>query len=179
MLKAIRTGKIPFQKHLSECSDCRRQFETFQRYDGSEDLSGDQMPEGLVQRLNAIPDILAARRPSRVVAGEIAHDSWSGVSRAQLRDGSQGLERRMRLSWDNIHLELVAERRTRGWEFTARIYEDNRVSSQYVLRVGKRELLPGTQSCYCWSSSRPPRRLCLQSAEIAIEFGGIVWSKTS
>jgi len=110
MMKAIKTGKVPFQAHLDTCETCRREFELLSQFSvaGREPISSPS--GGIVARLTAIPLIYDDRTPRRVVTGALSFDSWSERPVAQLRDAGIGLTRRLCLEANGVTLEIMAER---------------------------------------------------------------------
>jgi hypothetical protein len=83
--------------------------------------------------------------------------------------------RRLCLKAGKLSLEIVAERRQDCWEFVGRVYDSKKVSSEYVLRVGAKKLLPRSQGFYHWSSKGTPRTLRLLSQDLQVEFERLSW----
>ena len=175
MMKAIETGKVPFGAHLEECRDCREMFEFLASVDISNRSQLDTPSEELISRLSLIPLLSGTHKPAQTVSGRVGFDSWSQLPALAARDGAKGMERRMRLKAGRITLELVAEHRPEGWEFTARVYDGRQVTSDYVLKVGRKRIPAGLQSCFFWSSERPPKRIQLLSPKVLIDFGQLNW----
>lgn len=175
LVRAAQTGKVPFRSHLKQCADCRELFELFVQYGPDERLKDLAPPPAAVARARAIPKLVASRRPSRAIAGKVAFDSWAEVPAVQLRSEVGNLERRVRLEAGRFTLEIVAERVQSQWEFVARIYDREEVTSEFILKAGRRKLVPQSQHCYYWSAKRPPKTLQLLSSELKIDFGKLTW----
>jgi hypothetical protein len=111
----------------------------------------------------------------RVIRGQVIRDSWVDLPLAALRDAGPGCERLLRFSAGNHVLEIVAEKEEQGWQFVARVYESDRISTGYVLRVGRRKIDMSSQGFFHWESKRPPRSLRLESPSKLIDFGKISW----
>ncbi len=97
------------------------------------------------------------------------------VPAMQIREAPSDLERRLRLTAQGYTLELVADRRGKGWEFVARVYFKEQVCTEFILQVGRLKLGPEAHDCYFWSTPKPPRSLKLLSPELKIDFGEITW----
>ncbi|UCC43528.1 MAG: hypothetical protein JSU65_10335 [Candidatus Zixiibacteriota bacterium] len=175
MIKAAETGRIPFRSHLAECPDCRELYELLGRFRGLVDVDLVMPPPDVMSRHSFIPQLLQSREQARTISGTVEFDSWSGLPALALRDAARGMERRMRLTAGPVSLELVAERQTRHWEFTARVYQRGRVSSGFILEAGRKQLYPGRRWCFRWTAAKPPRKLGLRSADLAIDFGALNW----
>ena len=175
MMKAIKTGKIPFQGHLEQCESCRREFELLSAYSVAGAKPVRKPDADAIERYSAIPLIYEDASARRVVAGSLTFDSWSQKPVAQLRDAGVGLTRRLCLEANGITLEVVAEREQDRWEFVARVYQKKAVSSEYVLRIGRLKLLPKSQGFYHWSSKRAPAKIGLLSQSIEVSFEGLSW----
>lgn len=93
-----------------------------------------------------------------------------------VRDVTFGHVRRVRLEAGKIALEFIAERRENDWNFVARVYKGGRVSSDYILSVGRRKLLPKSQGFYFWDAKRPPVKISLHGGKSVIEFDRLQWS---
>lgn len=176
MMKAIKMGKIPFQAHLDTCETCRREFTLLSRFSvaGREPIS--RPNHDSIDRFTAIPLIYDEGKSRRKVAGSLSFDSWSHRPAAQLRDTGTGLTRRLCLDADGVTLEIMAERQQDQWEFVARVYHKNVVSSEYVLRIGKQKLLPRSHGFFHWSSRRAPGRIRLLSESLEVCFEGLSWA---
>jgi hypothetical protein len=74
-----------------------------------------------------------------------------------------------------VGLDLVAERRSDGWQFTARAYHNGEVSHDHILQVGGTKLAPRSGGFYQWSTKGVPRRLELNSVNNRIVFEQIAW----
>jgi hypothetical protein len=93
----------------------------------------------------------------------------------ELREATVGLTRRVCLEAGEVSLEIVAERRREGWDFVARIYKLQEVTSEFALRVGSRRVLPRSQGFFHWSSKRTPGSLELVSSSLHVSFEGLSW----
>ena len=175
LIKAAQTGEVPFASHLKVCADCQEMFELFVQYAPDDRLTDLAPSPQSVARAKAVPKLVASRKPSRGVTGRVTFDSWADVPAVQLRSTVGTLERRMRLEAGSYTVELVAEREQKEWEFVARIYRGARVTSEFILQVGRRKLVPQSQRCYFWSAKNPPKTLQLLSPELKIEFGKLIW----
>ena len=175
MMKAIETDSVPFEAHLAECKSCSEMFEFLSSVDIARRRPLEKTSEELISRFSLIPLLVGSHKPSRTVSGNVGFDSWSQLPAFAARDGARGMERRMRLKAGQITLELVAEHRPEGWEFTARVYDRRKVASNYVLKIGRRKIPAGLQSCFFWSSETPPRNIQLLSPKVLIDFGPLNW----
>jgi hypothetical protein len=175
MMKAIKTGSVPFEAHLKECRSCNEMFEFLSSIDILKRQPLEPVSEGLISRFSLIPVLVGSHKPARSVTGAVKFDSWSQLPALAARDGAKGMERRMRLKAGRITLELVAEHRPEGWEFTARVYDKRKVDSNFVLKIGRQKIPAGLQSCFFWSSEKPPRRIQLLSPKVFIDFGPLNW----
>jgi len=175
LLNAAATGEVPFASHLKRCAQCRELFELFVQYGPDERLKDLAPPPQSVARAAAVPKLVESRRPARAVSGRLAFDSWADLPAVQFRSAVGSLERRVRLEAGPYTLELVAERGQSEWEFVARIYDRDKVTSEFILKAGRRKLVPRSQACYYWSAKNPPRVLQLLSSELKIDFGKLTW----
>ncbi len=175
LIGAVASGCNHFAAHLENCVECRELFEALARFPvaGRERIA--QPTPGALDRFAAVP--LIDRKPNslRRITGQVVFDSWANRPSAQLRDVTVGLIRRVCLTAGKLSLEIVAERRQDSWEFVARVYDNKTVSSEYVLRVGAKKLLPRSQGFYHWSSKGTPRTLRLLSQELQVEFERLSW----
>ncbi len=175
LIEALETGEIPFRAHLVRCAECRELFDLLTQY-GPDDRLKDLAPSPQsIARAQAVPKLVESRRPSRAITGRMTFDSWADVSAVQLRSTVGVLERRVRLEAGKYTLELVADRTLEEWEFVARIYNKEKVTSEFILQVGRRKLVPQSQRCYYWSAKNPPRTLRLLSSDLKIDFGKLTW----
>lgn len=171
ILDAIAKGEKPSVGHLRECPDCLSLYETLLHFDGAADVVLEDPSAHLIEKLTAIPQLVGSR-PARVkVRGRIVYDSWIDLPAAQLRDSGTVRERRMRFAYGNIGLEIVAERHTDGWEFTARVYDGETTTCKYVLKVGRERFAPEMHDCYYFKRPTLPRTLYLLSPDQQIVFG--------
>jgi hypothetical protein len=175
MLRAIKTGSVPFDAHLKECPSCSEMFEFLSSIGIANRLPLEQASEDLVSRFSLIPLLVGTQKPARSISGSLRFDSWQHLPAFAARDGAKGMERRMRLKAGRITLELVAEHRPEGWEFTARVYDKREITSGFVLKTGRRKIPAGLQNCFFWSSEKPPRRIQLLSPKVLIDFGPLSW----
>jgi hypothetical protein len=86
-----------------------------------------------------------------------------------------GHVRRLKMKAGRLTFEIVAERRNNRWEFVARAALGRRVTSQFVLKVGRRKLLPQAGGFYIWRSKSVPRLMRLESYEQSIVFEKLAW----
>lgn len=175
MMKAIETGSVPFDAHLKECRSCSEMFEFLSSIDILQRRPLETASEGLISRFSLIPVLVGSYQPGQTVTGAVKFDSWSQLPALAARDGAKGMERRMQLKAGQITLELVAEHRPEGWEFTARVYDKRKVNSDFVMKIGRKKISAGLQSCFFWSSEKPPRRIQLLSPKVLIDFGPLSW----
>jgi hypothetical protein len=175
MLKAARTGLVPFRSHLEKCETCRALFTLLSRFPLAGQTEMARPPSDTVDRYALIPLLSEphSRRPS--LTGSVCYDSWAHRPAPELRDIPLGSVRRIRLEARPISFEVVAERRQDGWDFVARVYRANEVTSEFVLRIGSRSLLPRSQGYYHWSSKRTPRAVRLLSRSLQVKFEDVSW----
>jgi len=175
MIEAIHTGRIPFKAHLNQCRPCRELFEALSRFPVAGRASIAPPSVGTVDRFAAVPLIDHPTASIHRITGRLTFDSWADRPAAQIRDITLGMIRRVCLNAGALSLEIVAERRRDCWEFVARVYDKKRVSSEYLLRVGAKSVLPRTQGFYHWSSKGTPRILRLLSRDLQVEFERLSW----
>ncbi len=175
MLKTIASGRNRFRSHLAECAECRELYELMSQFGAAVEPDVEMPPETAVSRWAAIARIENSRRPAQSMPGLLAFDSWTQRPSLQIRDGSHALERRVRFQAGKYTIEMVGDRRSEGWDFSARVYVGRKVTSEFVLKVGQQRLVAGAQDCYFWSSRRPPRRIRLLSPDLEIDCGEITW----
>lgn len=175
MLKAIKSGKVPFASHLKQCENCRILYDLLVSH-GAVDSQKLERPSRIaVHRSALIPKLVQSRRPARDLPGRVEFDSWAQLPAMQIREAPSDLERRLRLTASGYTLELVADRRGQGWEFVARVYDKERVCTEFILQVGRLKLGTEAHDCYFWSANKPPQRLRLLSPALKIDFGEISW----
>lgn len=170
MLKAVDSGRTPFRSHLEQCEPCRLLYQLLSHFRGQAPASLESPPARSIDRAAVIPVLVRPGAPVRTDVGRLIFDSWQHVPAAQLRDASRGLERRLRFSFRDITLEIVAERRPDSWEFSARVYRGDNPSCRFVLRAGRLRVLCDEHECFFWSGRHLPRKLTLLSSEHQIEF---------
>ena len=175
MLDAIETGRVPFQAHLKQCADCRDFYELLSTYasTGGAPLIGSTSEA--VARYSSISAGRKTRAVPILLRGRLISDSWSQVPSVQLRDVGVGMERRLKLEANGIVLDIAAERQRDGWEFVARIYDNNEVTSEFALKVGRQKYMAGSDGFYHWSSRRPPGVFRLLSKALKVEFEKVSW----
>lgn len=175
MLKAIESERVTFQSHLKECAECRELFRILSNYRpyGASPLTGSS--ESTVARAAAIPLLQPSHRPEQVIRGRATTDSWSQLPAMQLREAPVGLERRLCFQAGDVTLELSAERRSSGWEFVARVYDNDRISLSWVLKSGRQRFAAEKEGFYCWKAKNPPKSLSLISGKSQIEFDNLSW----
>ncbi len=174
MLRAVRTGEVPFQTHLDECEQCRTMFELMAVSQTVGDISRTRVSSDSASSSAILPLLIGNWMPRDLVRGTSVLDTWQS-NPAALRDSACGMERRLRFAAGDISLELVVERRPEGYRFVARCYKGGRASSEFVLKIGKERLSPEFRGCYFWTSNRPPRKLQLLSPSTNIECDSILW----
>jgi hypothetical protein len=127
-----------------------------------------------IRRLGALPLLFEENATKSTKSGRVQFDSWAegGVA---LRDATAGHVRRVRLASGSVGLDLVAERGTGGWQFTARAYHDGNVSHDYILKVGGAKLSPRSGGYFQWRTRGVPRQLELNSQNNRITFEQIAW----
>jgi len=175
ILEAIKEGKIPFQEHLDQCESCRNLFEFLRDFHLAGQSAIVAPSETAMQRHIAIPLLREKISVSRLLRGFIVFDSWSGEPAFQLREADSGFVRHLRLKSGDITLEMVAESRPEGWEFTARVYKGRRVSSRWILQAGGKRMLPQSQGFYHWVSKRKPHLFRLITTSMHIDFEKLSW----
>lgn len=175
MLDAIEAGRVPFKTHLAQCSDCQEFFELLSTYASGDDAPLIGSTSEAVARYSSISVGTNIRATAILLRGQLTTDSWSQVPSVQLRDIGVGMERRLKLEANGIVLEIAAERQRDGWEFVARIYEDNEVTSEFALKVGNKKYMAGSDGFYHWSSRRPPGTFRLLSDALKVEFEKVSW----
>ncbi len=174
--EALATGQVTFEGHLKHCRACRTNWELLQLvYPLGKFPLTETPPEAHLGKLEAIATLKAERNRRSSVAGEVAYDSWSGLSPVQLRDAARGFERRLRLTSGRVELEIAAERELAQWKFSARVYVGGEPSGGFVLKVGRKVLTPEFRDCFYWSSVTPPRTVRLLSASEEMVFRAIPW----
>ena len=129
-----------------------------------------------ISRLGAIPLLFDLPDNPGLQSGEVSYDSWRQGSPISLRDVGAGHIRRIRLSAGSISLEIVAELGHRRWEFVARVYHNEVVSHEYVLKAGGRSYLASAGGYFHWDSKSVPHQLSLLSADGRIEFERLAWN---
>ncbi len=131
-------------------------------------------PDRARSRWHAIPLLFDDSSKSRQIAGRVGFDSWATAA-VGLRDIDAGHVRHLQFEAGPIKVELVAERRSDGWEFVARVYAKNAVAHEFVLEAGRRRILPHADGFYLWNSKSLLRKLRLIAVDRQISFGGIKW----
>lgn len=117
--------------------------------------------------------------PSKVIPGFLKVDSWARIPALQLRDAVGGLERRLHLEAGAYTLELVAEQQRESWAFVARVYNDDQVSHDFVLKAGVQKIMAEDDGFYHWTSPRTPHTLKLISEALRIDFQKVPWLTTT
>jgi len=176
MLEASKSGNIPFSNHLKHCSTCRDLFEFLGSALFQRKISDEKASDRLLTECTQIPLLERSRLATKSRRGQLTSDSWVGMPAAVLRDAASGMERRIRLTCGSLVLDLVAERRPDGWDFSARVYESRKVASRnYVLQAGRQKLLAGSRGVYTWTANHPPGIIRLLSPEQQINFDRLDW----
>jgi len=175
MLKALRDKTVPFAAHLDRCASCRETFALLKQAVVPGASSLEQPSQAALDRFAVVPLAFESTRPLSHRSGQVVFDSWQEAGAAAIRDAGIGAVRRLVLQAGAIRLEVVADRRADGWEFVARIYRRETATAAYVLRAGRRRVLPEAQGFYRWQSRRGPRRVTLVESEREIVFEGLSW----
>ena len=127
-----------------------------------------------IRRLTALPLLFDQGSQKSTKSGRVLFDSWADGGVA-LRDTTAGHVRRLRIGAGKLGLDLVAERQADGWQFTARALSGKKVAHDYVLKVGKKRLLPQSGGYYEWRARSVPRTLEMISETDHILCEQIVW----
>lgn len=175
IFEAIKSGANPFADHLAECETCAQLFEMLKLIGQPTDRPAHATLPGNLYDLKGIALRDSSRRPKRSRHGKLIHDSWANIPPVQLRGSAYRSERRVRFEFNNVVLELVIERTAGMFELVARAYENGAPSTEYLLQVGRRKLIPENHGCFYWMSDTPPRKLTLWSPETRIELGSLAW----
>jgi hypothetical protein len=176
MHKAISSGKIPFSDHLNECPMCNAIFRVLNQYSGKDALSIIKPDLRSIRRFSAIPMLYQTGRRRIRQHGNLAFDSWASLPAFQLRDITPDFIRHLCLKAGRIKLEIIAERQQEVWEFTARVYDDNDVSMEWILSAGRRKLYPEAFGFYHWSSRNRPHCLKIFNRDNKIDFEKLSWA---
>ena len=160
LLAAAQTGRHRLGPHLKRCAECRELYEMFRATRAYRDLVRGPVDSDLVARCAAIPVMEQVDRGLRIRPGTIGHDSWSDLPAMALRDIDQGGERRLRLLFGPLTLELVAQRTGSSWQMSARLFggqgDDRAV---YIIRAGRRKITAGEHGMFVWADRQPPRSI--------------------
>jgi len=175
MLKAMERGEGHLLTHLRYCQECRELYELLSAFRFVRSVDPVLPSDEAMVKQEGIALIAASRVPARAVRGQLVFDSWHDLPAMVVRDAAIGVERRLRFRAGRIVLEFVAERQPEGWEFTAKVYENDRPVSDYVLKVGGRKLLPSVRHCYNWLAPGPPRKIQLLSPSLRVDLGKLGW----
>jgi hypothetical protein len=176
MHEAINSGYITFNDHLNECLMCKALFHLVKQYSGKNTPSIIRPDLVSIKRFSAIPTLYQVNRKHKHRKGNLVFDSWASLPAYQLRDIVPDFIRRLCLQAGSIKLEIIAERQQEIWEFTARIYDDNDVSMEWILSAGRRKLYPITFGFYQWSSKNKPHRIKIFNKNYKIDFEKISWA---
>jgi len=139
------------------------------------ELVFDEPSDEAIKRYDLIPLYYGKETSGATVHGKIAYDSWSQGAAVSLRDITEGHVRRIQLRAKNISLEIVAERRQNHWEYIARIYYNQKVTHDFILKVGARKVLPFSGGFYHWTSRTVPGTIKLLSYKQNILFDKLLW----
>lgn len=175
ILDAIEKDEGHLLTHLQECRECRELYELLSVFHLASTVEPAQPSDKAMVKLEGIALIAASRVPAKTVRGQVVFDSWHDLPAMAVRDAAIGIERRLRFRAGRIVLEFVAERQPEGWEFTAKVYENGRTVSDFVLKIGGRKLLPSVRHCYNWSAHRPPREIQLLSPSLRVDMDRLGW----
>ena len=179
LLKAIESGKGHLTAHLRHCRECRDLYELLSAFHVARSIDPLLPSDEAMVKQEGIALIAASRSPARTVRGQVVFDSWRDLPAMDVRDAAIGIERRLRFRAGRIVLEFVAERQPEGWEFTAKVYENGRTASDYVLKVGGRKFLPSARHCYNWLAPYPPREIQLLSPSLRVDLDKLGWRSNS
>jgi hypothetical protein len=175
MLKAIKSGTVPFASHLDCCPACRQLFELLLHYGAAgRGPHAEPSPESVYRHI-AIARLAESRRPKRTLAGSVVYDSWAQLPALQMREAALDGERRLRLAASEYSMEFIADRQLKIWDFVARVYDRDTATSEFILQIGRKKLYIRAHQCYFWSAKNPPRRIQLLSPSFRIDFGRLRW----
>lgn len=132
-------------------------------------------PSRALARCSAIPLLFDALPGAGGGIMAIKYDSWGSSPVPGLRDLSDGHIRRVTFGSGQLILEVVAERRRNRWEFVGRSYLGDLVTYAFVLRIGRRRLMPDSRGFYAWTSGHVPRKISLLSPDQEIACEGLSW----
>lgn len=174
-MKAARKHRGPIAEHVASCEECRTELalSRLMAHAGPNELEMPS-PEAL-ERFAATALVHEPDRPQRSRVGSLTFDSWQERSVANVRDLPEGLVRRICLSAGAITLEIVAERQHGGWEFVGRVYDGQEARAGFMLKVGRKRLLPKAGGFYFWKSKSAPRTIALVSGDLNLEFDSPAW----
>jgi hypothetical protein len=175
MIEALRSGDVPFHRHLEKCEVCRRDLEFLRLSNHLEALDLVAPSPRAYHRHGALPLSVSNWLPRRTETGKLARDSWTGLPATVTRDSAMGLERSLRFTSGPISLELVADRTPEGWRFAARCYRGSAPSGEFILKIGGKRIPPGLYDCYAWTSLQPPRKIQLLSPSLRLVFETGSW----
>ena len=134
-------------------------------------------PANWVRKAMAIPEVSSARSIMRRLAGVLIFDSWAGLPAIGTRSTATE-ERRLRFAADHISLDLRAEHRRGGWQFTARL-SGLAAETLPVMLADRQEVFADTEGFYHWTSPAPPVQISLKSPTYLIELAEITWHPDS
>jgi len=175
MLKAIETGKGHVPTHIRHCRECREMYDLLSAFHIARSVELVLPSDEAMAKQEGIALMAASRASARTVRGQVVFDSWQELPAMAVRDAAIGIERRLRFRAGRIVLEFVADRQPEGWEFTAKVYENGRAVSDFVLKVGGRKFLPSARHCYNWLAPHPPREFQLLSPSLRVNLGKLGW----
>lgn len=175
MIRAIKSGSVPFRDHLKQCQACREMFDVLSKIVKPSEAKETPAPMESVYRHMAVPRMIESRHPRRTIDGSVVFDSWSQLPAMQTRDSGYGVERRLRFRADRFILEFVAEHQQGCWQFVARVYDGDKVSPEFILQVGRKKLHHEGHRCFFWSSSKPPGKIQLLSPSFRIVLDKLSW----
>lgn len=175
LIAAIKAGEDKFADHLSACDRCRSFWELLTWSGFGPGQVTWEPPDDLVLKHQAVPLVVASRRPARRVHGQLLLDTWSDRPALAVRLAATGVERRLRFEAGRYVVELVANFVESEWEFVARVYDDQAIAKNFVLKVGGRKISAGRGDCFFWNSKRPPRRLSLLSPDLQVDLEDLQW----
>lgn len=174
ILNAIKSGNVPFMRHLEACDDCRQMFELLKVLHTDPPSDDTPLPES-IYRSRAIALLDSTRHPAQVLSGELAHDSWAKLPAQQVRGISYSGERHLRFRAGAVTLELIVEKIAGSFEMVARVFERGTPTTRFLLQVGRQKLYPENHQCYFWTAQYPPKNVALISGSTKLEFGTVRW----
>ncbi len=128
-----------------------------------------------IARLQVIPLLFDEPHHPAPRTGTVIYDSWSHGPTVGLRDVTDGHIRRLKLRAGKVSVEIVAEMSKGKWEFVARVYRSRTVLHDFVLKIGRKKLLPESGGFFRWSSKTVPHSIGLTSLGESLTFNKLSW----